>query len=118
MAVFSFVVSELSSWGDRLAVGRGALRRATRQESRGCVAGAEQDAKRRVHKANLGFPSWFKIQFPKSEPGLLNWQPVLGGSSSGRTADSDSANLGSNPSPPAKKNNPALVAGFFFFGSG
>src|SRR3569832_162504 len=28
-------------------------------------------------------------------------QPGIGGSSSGRTADSDSANLGSNPSPPA-----------------
>jgi hypothetical protein len=29
--------------------------------------------------------------------------PSLGGSSNGRTADSDSASLGSNPSPPANK---------------
>ena len=29
----------------------------------------------------------------------------IGGSSNGRTADSDSASLGSNPSPPASKNN-------------
>src|SRR5271154_2992249 len=38
-----------------------------------------------------------------------------GGSSSGRTADSDSANLGSNPSPPAKfEKTPHTGAGFFF----
>lgn len=34
---------------------------------------------------------------------LLRSEQPLGGSSSGRTADSDSANLGSNPSPPAKQ---------------
>src|SRR6202167_849621 len=37
-----------------------------------------------------------------------------GGSSSGRTADSDSANLGSNPSPPAKFKKPRTqMRGFF-----
>src|SRR5690348_16627885 len=39
----------------------------------------------------------------------LRFQP-LGGSSSGRTADSDSANLGSNPSPPAKLQGPLMRA--------
>ena len=35
----------------------------------------------------------------------LVFDPTLGGSSSGRTADSDSVNLGSNPSPPAINQN-------------
>ena len=35
-------------------------------------------------------------------PALVIWSdPAGGGSSSGRTTDSDSVNLGSNPSPPA-----------------
>src|SRR5689334_4742784 len=34
--------------------------------------------------------------------GVDTLPPAAGGSSSGRTADSDSASLGSNPSPPAK----------------
>src|SRR5262249_33980590 len=41
-------------------------------------------------------------------------QTVLGGSSSGRTTDSDSVYLGSNPSPPAK-NDRARVRGPFSF---
>ena len=36
-----------------------------------------------------------------------------GGSSNGRTVDSDSTNLGSNPSPPAN-NEPRRKAGFFW----
>src|SRR3989344_8819713 len=39
----------------------------------------------------------------------------LGGSSNGRTTDSDSVYLGSNPSPPAKKQNGPLCVGRFVF---
>ena len=43
----------------------------------------------------------------------------FGGSSSGRTTDSDSVNLGSNPSPPAKTKRPAAkVAGLFVWRGG
>src|SRR5580700_7581409 len=42
--------------------------------------------------------------------------PPLGGSSSGRTTDSDSVYLGSNPSPPAKLKRPAPRAGLFHCG--
>ena len=42
---------------------------------------------------------------------------VFGGSSNGRTADSDSAYLGSNPSPPASSLNPLIFKGFFLFGA-
>ena len=45
-------------------------------------------------------------------------QRSFGGSSSGRTTDSDSVNLGSNPSPPAKLNGPAAMAGPFHLGGG
>ncbi len=40
--------------------------------------------------------------------------PFFGGSSSGRTADSDSVNLGSNPSPPANNKNVQLQFRLFF----
>ena len=39
-----------------------------------------------------------------------------GGSSNGRTADSDSVNLGSNPSPPAKRNKAHPEVGLVAFG--
>lgn len=42
-------------------------------------------------------------------------KPALGGSSNGRTADSDSASLGSNPSPPANT-KPCTSQGFFVHG--
>src|SRR3977135_3756028 len=38
-----------------------------------------------------------------------------GGSSSGRTTDSDSVYLGSNPSPPANWKGPSHVTGLFYF---
>jgi hypothetical protein len=43
-------------------------------------------------------------------PFLAGLIPVIGESSNGRTADSDSVNLGSNPSSPAKTRQKHLIA--------
>ncbi len=61
-------------------------------------------------RAQEGRPSQGSPRNPVLEA-LVFVSPPDGGSSSGRTADSDSANLGSNPSPPA--NSRARSAGPF-----
>src|SRR5579864_2670257 len=43
--------------------------------------------------------------------GTIGYPAKLGGSSSGRTTDSDSVYLGSNPSPPANKKGPSARTG-------
>src|SRR5579862_6684486 len=43
--------------------------------------------------------------------GTIGYPAKLGGSSSGRTTDSDSVYLGSNPSPPAKQEGPVRKDG-------
>lgn len=59
-------------------------------------SGARLRSNNRHPKASLkGPPGWSKRAVPKG------FFPGFGGSSNGRTADSDSACLGSNPSPPA-----------------
>ena len=48
-----------------------------------------------------GAPVWYRMIVSPDAPMSRRSRPADGGSSNGRTADSDSASLGSNPSPPA-----------------
>ena len=48
-------------------------------------------------------PSSTASRYGSSAVASVYLRPVAGGSSNGRTLDFDSKNLGSNPSPPAKK---------------
>ena len=48
-----------------------------------------------------GAPVWYRVIVSLGAPMPRRSSPADGGSSNGRTADSDSASLGSNPSPPA-----------------
>ena len=56
-----------------------------------------------------------RTQAPKLVSAVEPVSENLGGSSSGRTTDSDSVNLGSNPSPPAKTKGPGFSGPFSFW---
>src|SRR5262249_45830297 len=61
--------------------------------------------------------AWYPVlEALESAPGVhpANAGVVFGGSSSGRTTDSDSVYLGSNPSPPANEEGPSARTGPFF----
>ncbi len=92
--------------GDRLVVGLRTLTPPT-----GVRQNRDSDFGRRSRPEGEGHKARVNPDAPADN--LIYDRFQNGGSSSGRTADSDSANGGSNPSPPAKQLNPRLRVYFF-----
>ena len=73
---------------------------------------------REVERKKVGLRKARRARSTRSAKFELRPPPGFGGSSSGRTADSDSANPGSNPGPPANNKKAPLVGAFLLLDRG